>query len=129
DALVGPAPNVRVFEHIDYLVWLLSRQSNWLPRATRDYLVRGMKEWAVWPWSSHSADSDYESPAAGELSRWLSSSNPGPQFEPPEAAMADLRDRIRYAANLLHLPETADEMLELFISEAVIEWWFRAQHE
>lgn len=41
-------PTSKCFEHVDYLVWLLSGDSAWLPEAHREFLIAGMREWAVW---------------------------------------------------------------------------------
>jgi TIR domain len=45
--LFGPTP--QHFSHFEYLVWLLARDSEWLPREIRSLLRRGMREWEVWP--------------------------------------------------------------------------------
>ena len=127
NGLIGPSPNVRAYDHIDYLLWLLSRRSCWLPHSTHDYLLRGMKEWAVWPWHRGSADSDYESSASGELSLWLMKSKQPRRIVPPAVAMTDLRDRCDYARELLDLPESTDELVERFQSEDVLKAWFEAQ--
>ncbi|HEX4826343.1 MAG TPA: toll/interleukin-1 receptor domain-containing protein [Candidatus Polarisedimenticolaceae bacterium] len=43
----GPCP--KFYETFDYLIWLLSEESAWLPQAHRSMLVRGIAEWGVWP--------------------------------------------------------------------------------
>lgn len=129
NGFIGPSPNVRAYEHIDYLLWLLSCRSSWLPCSAHDYLLRGMKEWAAWSWQRGSASSDYESPAAGELSLWLLRSRQPRRFTPPATAMADLRDRFDYGRELLDLPESTDELVERFRSEDVINAWFEAQRK
>lgn len=44
--IFGPSP--KAYRHFDYLVWFLSRDSEWLPADVRHLLQRGMCEWAVW---------------------------------------------------------------------------------
>ncbi|HAX44538.1 MAG TPA: toll/interleukin-1 receptor domain-containing protein [Bryobacteraceae bacterium] len=127
NGLFGPSPNVRAYENIDYLLWLLSCRSSWLPCRAHDYLLRGMKEWAAWPWWRGSAESNYESPAAGELSDWLMRSRQPRRIALPATAMTDLRDRFGYGRELLDLPESADELVERFRSEDVLESWFEAK--
>jgi TIR domain-containing protein len=125
-AVFGPSPNVRAYEIIDYLVWFLSANSNWLPQATHAFLLRGMKEWAAWPWGL--TCSDYESPARGGLMDWLPEPGRMGRSTLTEAAKTDLRDRIRHSRATLLLPETTSELVERFISTAVIESWFDAQN-
>ena len=43
-------PTVQVYDYIDYILWLLSDASNWMPSHIKEILIEGMKEWAVWPW-------------------------------------------------------------------------------
>lgn len=40
--LMGPSP--KVHEHFDYLVWLLSNGSKWMPENIRSYLLKGFHE-------------------------------------------------------------------------------------
>jgi hypothetical protein len=44
--LFGPHP--RYYEHFEYLVWLLSSDSSWLPAKIHDFLIDGMRGWNVW---------------------------------------------------------------------------------
>lgn len=129
DGFIGPGPNVKAYDHIDYLVWLLSCDSDWLPRGVHEYLLRGMKEWAVWPWTPGSRESNYEGEAAGEFTIWLTSSEKRRRVKPSTIAMTDLRDRIIHTRQLLHLSEDPEELIERFLSEAVIDTWFDVQRE
>jgi hypothetical protein len=42
------APPTRCHETFDYAIWLLSRDSEWLPAAHRRVLTLGMRNWAGW---------------------------------------------------------------------------------
>lgn len=42
------SPEVRYYEHFEYLVWFLSDDSDWLPKKIKAFLIDGMKKWAVW---------------------------------------------------------------------------------
>lgn len=42
----GPHP--KYYELFEYLVWLLSSDSDWLPETVHSFLIDGMKEWNVW---------------------------------------------------------------------------------
>ena len=41
-------PQCKYYDHFDYLIWILSSQSRWLPEAHRNLLTQGMADWAVW---------------------------------------------------------------------------------
>jgi hypothetical protein len=45
---MGSSFSARCYEQIDYLVWLLSDESIWLPKEIRDVLLRGMRDWSQW---------------------------------------------------------------------------------
>ncbi len=44
----GGSFSARCFDSIDYLVWLLSDNSAWLPIAHREFLIDGMRDWSAW---------------------------------------------------------------------------------
>ncbi len=44
--MFGPSP--RFYSHMEYLVWFLSKDSQWLPVSVRELRQRGMQEWDVW---------------------------------------------------------------------------------
>jgi len=54
--LFGLSP--KKYENIDYLIWLLSEDSNWLPSKIKEYLLLGFKDWDVWIWAD--IDSEYQ---------------------------------------------------------------------
>lgn len=41
-------PQIKYYEIFDYVVWFLSDDSAWLPQKIHDFLIDGMKKWAVW---------------------------------------------------------------------------------
>ncbi|HJV21349.1 MAG TPA: toll/interleukin-1 receptor domain-containing protein [Holophagaceae bacterium] len=53
-------PECRYYSHFDYLIWLLSSGSKWLPAEYRDLLTRGMADWAVWPSGIEPREGDEE---------------------------------------------------------------------
>jgi len=123
----GFGPHTSAFGTVDYLLWLLSKKSDWLPRVHHAYLLQGMKEWAVWPWMGRESDSEYEGPQAGALWLLLMDSMRLRRFKLTPEATADLRDRIRHARTLPGLPESTEELVSRFLAERVIEEWFSAQ--
>jgi hypothetical protein len=125
----GLGPHTRAYPIFEYLVWLFSSNSNWLPRRHHQYLLRGMKEWACWPWFGRESDTDYEGRHAGALWSLLHdvSENKRTRFTLTAVAEVDLRERIEHAKGTLKLPETGAEIFERFIAEGVNEAWLNAQ--
>jgi hypothetical protein len=126
----GLGPIVGAFEAIDYLVWLLSVDSEWLPSTHRAYLLEGMKQWAVWPWWGRTNESDYASPVAGVLSELLIGTKDAKRakfFKLPPEAMRDIHDRVEYSRTLLRLSDSTDELVEAFMRERIPQSWFAAQ--
>jgi hypothetical protein len=50
------APKVEGFELFEYVVWLLSDHSNWLPDSVREMLIRGTIDWPAWTNSRNVSD-------------------------------------------------------------------------
>jgi hypothetical protein len=44
----GGSFGAKCFESIEYLIWLLSDHSNWLPPTHRECLITGMRDWPTW---------------------------------------------------------------------------------
>jgi hypothetical protein len=45
---MGSSFSARCYEPFDYLVWLLSDESTWLPEQTRGILLQGLRDWSQW---------------------------------------------------------------------------------
>jgi TIR domain len=57
---LGGDRSAKLHSYIDYLFWLLARDSEWLPRKHHEALLSGMRSWAIW-------DMDLEPKLAPEL--------------------------------------------------------------
>jgi len=121
----GFGPAVRAYPTIDYLIWLLSSRSDWLPPLHRTYLLQGMKEWAVWQWWGESSDSDYAGEHAGALCQLLFDAldKSKRKIKMTREAESDLRERIQHARCILDLPESSSVLADKFMGEQVIEAW------
>jgi hypothetical protein len=127
----GLGPSVSAFETIDYLVWLLSQNSAWLPVKHRDYLLEGMKQWAVWPWWGNTSRSDYVGVHAGKLSSLLMDTADAKRvrsFTLSTEALLDIEDRIEYSRVLLDLADSTDDLVRAFLEERIPQSWFAAQN-
>jgi hypothetical protein len=70
-----------------------------------------MKEWALWPWSGESSETNYVNEHAGALSRLLINtlnSRNGRSFRLSEESLLDIKVRIEHSRLLLGKSE--DEM-------------------
>jgi TIR domain len=126
----GLGPNIKAFEAVDYLVWLLSRDSEWLPAAHRAYLLEGMKQWAVWPWWGQTNESDYAGEHAGTLCRLLMDTADSKRirfFKLSPESLIDIRERIDHSRVLLSLSDSTDDLVVAFLEERIPQSWFDAQ--
>jgi hypothetical protein len=133
--LMGPP--VKVYETIDYVAWFLSDQSSWMPTWIRRFLIKGLKEWAVWPW--HQPTSDIrslgveENPIYGSLTVELvkalerDKSKSGPRIKLSGDALHDLEARMQASAMLLKLEESGAILTQRFLEEQFIEKWVEEQ--
>ncbi|MDA3903733.1 MAG: toll/interleukin-1 receptor domain-containing protein [Desulfuromusa sp.] len=119
-------PEVKVYDTIDYLLWLLSDSSAWLPIKTRNYLVDGMKKWAVWPWSEYSNDTDFPpNKDTGALSDALQKERSFNTFKLTNKVLRDIGSRLEFSIDNLSLPESVDDIKHLFLECGAIEEWFK----
>ena len=126
--LMGPP--VQVYETIDYIVWFLSDQSSWMPKKIHQFLLEGLKNWAVWVWFK-SIPNDYDfgfdpNPSTGSLFHALVRAQGFSTFKLTKKCMTDIKTRFAYTVNLLKLNETADILAQRFVAAGFIEAWFRA---
>lgn len=126
--LMGPTP--RAYENMDYIVWLLSSHSDWMPIEIRQFLLEGMKDWNCWPWDKYDAQYneqlklDYSS--SGKLAYALHKAKRHKDFIFTKACSTDLRTRIHNSLNLLVLEDSVDDIFDRFMNHRFIERWFEA---
>lgn len=128
---VASGPETQFYDVIDYVAWLLSSQSDWLPRHTHAYLLAGMQGWAVWPWSNgHSSYTGFKGgETAGSLVERLHAARSYKTFKLTRAARIDLTERLEFSSRLLGLPESGGELAGRLIARGFIESWFATKDE
>ena len=112
----GFGSRIRAFDHFDYLIWLLSDESSWLPEAHHSYLLEGMKDWGAWK----------ATPEDGAFSEQLYAAlqdDRSKEFCLSREARADLFNRIMAVRKLLGLPESPEELVQIFLESDCIERW------
>lgn len=107
-------PEVRVYDQIDYIAWLLSNADGWLPRRVRRFLIQGMIEWAVWV-------SDVDRSVMRELDGAIGQQ----RFHLSTAGRQQLAAGFSRSAQLLSLPESGTELAERFLAAGFAETWMR----
>ena len=118
---------MRAYNHFDYVIWFLSKQSSWLPSKHREFLVQGMKRWAVWLDYQNSENPAFVRIAeTGQLSETMFAARSAKVFRLTTGAKRDLLNRTEAACALLVLPETAKELMDAFIHAGFIQAWFEA---
>lgn len=123
-------PPVKYYAVIDYIAWLLSIKSSWMPQQIRQFLLVGLKEWAVW-------DSDWgykiETMGVklyrdyGALSRSLYRVDSIERFKLTKTAKRDLESRLEISSHLLGLPESGSALAQIFFDNEFIPAWFQCR--
>ena len=122
-------PPVKVYETIDYIVWFLSEQSSWMPRNVHQFLLEGLKDWAVWCWGEYTLnDYDYgfePNSSTGSLSHALHHARNFNTFKLTKKCTVDIETRFNHTVTLFGLKESPNILAELFVEAGFIEAWFR----
>ena len=126
---VANGPPVRYYENIDYVAWLLSDESQWLPAAVREVLTRGIAGWGVWGW--HRGEHRrivslgfQEEPFSGAFSAALERTRTRETFRPGRDARRDAEHRLSFSAHWLGLPEDGATLAARLINEDFLGHYF-----
>jgi hypothetical protein len=127
----GVGPVVKAFDTFDYLMWLLSKQSNLIPGKQHFYLLRGMKDWGVWiQYGDQPRNPAFKPiPESGTLAELLFDAldkGGWKRFRMSPQAAIDLSHRITASRVLLQLPESTDQLVQNFHRAECIKSWFGA---
>ena len=122
----------RYYTTIDYIVWLLSENSDWLPQDIKTFLIQGYKEWGVWLWSSFSGndyiyyEDEYDSKYKGKLSEALYHHDEK-KFTYTKNILEDISGRFEFSKHILGISDNISKLVEKFIEEKFVEY-FLEQH-
>ena len=114
--IFGPSP--KAYNHLDYLVWFLSRDSEWLPAEVRHLLQRGMREWDVWA-SGSDAASVGERPFFRQL--WAARESGRFTFTPD--GRDDLLAVVTDSLEALGIEDDPADVLHSFLAGGYIEYF------
>lgn len=122
-------PSASYYDDPEYVAWLLSESSKFLPEAIRAGLTIGMAEWGVWTWNEDELNPldrfgyeriDYD----GCLQRALMAADSLEDFRPSPDALADAAHRMSFGARLLGLPESGDELAKRLLAPEFLGPYF-----
>lgn len=104
-------------EPIEYAIWLLSKDSKWLPERIHDYLLDGISRWPVWSWGRLSVfDKGGDWSTNGALGDALYHTARGKKpFRWTTKLKDDALNRFRKIIDLLSLPDRVEDILGRFI--------------
>jgi len=119
------APKVSGFEAFDYIVWLLSPHSSWLPKTLRETLILGNVDWPVWVSTKQSGDSYYDKGLIYELLHTRSPS----KFKFTKRVRASLERMIEDSLRTMRLESDVEAIAESFIQHRYVDGYFRMQKE
>jgi hypothetical protein len=113
----GPrfGPTAQFYRDFDYLVWLLSADSLWLPEAIRNLLRRGIRDWDTWSTSLLGDSSDR--PFLRSLFRGVEKG----AFRFTKRAKTDLVDLLRGSLDDLRLSDDPIAIFESFVTLGFID--------
>ncbi|HBG44251.1 MAG TPA: hypothetical protein DF292_03885 [Firmicutes bacterium] len=115
-------PEVKAYDFIEYIAWLLSSDSLWLTEPIRSYLTTGMKEWAIWPSFERLLPCTHK--FAGSLLERLYKATDFDSFELNHDARQDLEFQFSMSIEKLGLMESPSRLVDLFLENGFIEAWF-----
>lgn len=122
--LMGPP--VKVFETIDYVVFFMSRKSKWMPKNVKDFLIKGLKEWAMWAWYKYeSYDNNSMIRPTDTLYDAMHQVKTLKDFKLTDSIMQDITARFEYSKSLLTINEATEKIVEKFLKNGFIEAWIK----
>lgn len=121
--LMGPP--VKVYDNIDYIVWFLSSDSNWIPSKIKDFLITGLKEWCVWHWTdSNNWEFPFESNKyTGSLFDEMYKTPKGKKIKMTDSCYKDIQTRFAHSKEILKLKNSVEELTHKFIEKEFIQNW------
>jgi hypothetical protein len=121
----GGGAHSQVYEHFEYLIWLLSEASLWLPEKIRTRLTEGFLEWPVWLWFSTPRGFQHEfkkSKFTGKLFRQVHEVAKGNQeFLIGASALHDIKERIGWSVQILEIDDEVDSLVEKLLRGKFLE--------
>lgn len=120
-------PRVSPYEHTEHVVWLLSASSSWLPDNIKKVLIEGMKDWAVWTWHRQERFDTAWKTCGALFDAMYDAKEKRVAFNWQKKSMDDLRNRIKVSINTLKLPDSVEEIVNLFLKYRFAEEYVKSK--
>jgi len=118
-------PETNFYDTFEYIVWFLSTDAKWLPTKIRNFLIDGMKNWNVWSRTS----TEIELGIADTFLNSLWSAKNYKTFRIGKKTRESLKDWISRSVEILKIDDDPDTILEKFLSNGFIEYYYRKQRK
>ncbi len=115
-----------VFDSFDYLVWLLSDSSGWVPSKAREFLLDGFHEWEIW--SQLRIVPRYGESEERNLSFYMAMSSQSKSkevFSLTPKAKVNLLSRIAYALRIMEISSDPKKISEQLVAQGYLESCFK----
>ncbi|MDT8448340.1 MAG: toll/interleukin-1 receptor domain-containing protein [bacterium] len=112
-------PHVKYYRTFDYLVWLLSSDSEWLPTPIWETLIEGIKKWNTW--LPNDSMEEFSAPFIQSIARAKTYKT----FQFGKKTQASLKQIIEQAARNMALIGDVDEVYNKFIAQGFIQEYFK----
>jgi hypothetical protein len=115
----------RVFEYFDYLIGLISKDTDWMPPKIKSYLLSGFHDWNVWSW--YKVPSRYsrvikKTKNTGNLyNLMIDAVEKEKSFKITKTVIGDIKDRITWSKNILELNDEVDNLYNCFMEYGFID--------
>ena len=113
-------PHSMFYETFDYLVWLLSEDSKWLPAPYRSFLRRGMREWAQWitPTAPHIGEDTFF--------EWVTALKAtGAEHPPPQNVLRQLQEMFAKSVTITGVEDSVERLVREFLDGAYVAAYVR----
>lgn len=121
--IMGPSPNV--YNNFEYLVWLLSEGSDWLPRPIKGYLLEGFLDWNVWPWHDvprRRIEDMRRSGVTGSLMEAMfDAAEQDVDFRMTDVCLSDIHERVGWSLALLEIDDDIEAIVNKLIEGGYVE--------
>lgn len=114
-------PTVSPYEEADHLFGLLSASSNWLPESIKEKLIDGVSSRNRWLWGYIGSDKGGDWLHCGDLSDEVVDLIEKKRKVLSKTAVSDLESRIALSIEELRLPESVEEIKQMFFDHQIIE--------
>jgi hypothetical protein len=114
-------PSATYYDQPEYIAWLLSDRSTFLPDEISSVLTVGMAKWGVWPWTESATGRLEEFGYGrgrfdGQLQLELLGAESTDTFHPSAEAVEDAVHRMTFSARLLGLAEGGEQLAERLVA-------------